>query len=604
VKRVLLDGDLILRGLRDEGEFHSHFIELWNALQSAKLEGYITSADFDHLRQRLIRDVGSESSDPLLVAIRRIIRLWSADGASDTKPAIDAIITEDQQRFNGANTPTFSVVEFLQRYELDTLLEKTPDAQFTGLDRSSESPRKLNKALTTALLLLPILAELWLHKTQLNAIFAVAPDASTDGTGEPVASAEKTSASVEPVSTVERSVNHSSTLSSPAGAALLLSTLSGLDIQVENDIPLDVRLDASGRAVIVRLFVPGDAASAQGDAIAAMIQSLANDGSTPKVFILQDGTFVAAPAAGDIEPSALTEPNLDGQLVAMVQQSEDGQLTALLHSLTSQPEADAGDRSVQSSGQPQNTSVLTVRYVDQRSGALSAAPQSPIEIRLELSRNGSHAVTVRSRPDVSSPTKNGVQVPSGRQDGGNARPNMSPGEFFSPGGDQVEIWREEPIEAPRSPDFGWPNNGGFGNGGFGTEGGDRVEDLPIPPNGTVVQAVFPSSTTQLSIAQLNKVQPIDLYDELLGVIQGQPLLNAEVIAHLHTEQYEVLISYGIQPPATVVRPEQDMNLPTKLEFRSTDIVNTAGSALSKPETSFSFTGMPTALDISTPVALA
>lgn len=611
MKKVLLDGDLILRGLSDEGEFHDHFIVLWNAFQSAKLEGYITRGDFDNLRQQLVREVGNEAGDRLLAAVRRILRLWPGADAARVNPvvvnpAIDAIITENQQRFHDAETPAFSVIEFLRRYELDALLEQTPEAQPAILDsplelETLESPKKLSKALTTTLLLLPILTEVWLHKTQLAAILAVAPTTNGAAPDPSASSVPHRPSNAEPVSAVERSPIHipsrdSSVPASPAGAALLLSALSGIDIQVENDVPLDVRLDASGRAVIVRLLVAGDASASQGNAIAATIRQQADGGSTAQVIILQNGTVMASPVLPGAE-SGSPPPTLEGQLVATVQQIAPGQLVTSLYSPAqpSAPPSDAGDRPTGKANPPSGDPLLTVRYVDQQSTmAAASASQIPIEIRLDVNSQGSPTMTVRPQPGGSSPPSTNGAVPRGvGGNGGIIEGSPSSGEPFTSDGDLAQPWINQPGGTSKTPYWDGPVNGGNLDGGNLEDGGDRTDGFPFPSTVPIIQATnFP-----LPGARLNPTELVSGYDNLLGIVQGQPLLNNEVDVEW-VEGYEALTIYDSQTIGDGSGKNGKITLAMTLEPLFANGVNGSDSLPNNPEALFNVASVAPVFDYS------
>ncbi|HEY9619408.1 MAG TPA: hypothetical protein V6C78_03520 [Crinalium sp.] len=538
MKTVLLDGELILRGLNDDGDFHRQFITLWEALQSSKLEGYISKLDWDRLQQRLNQDVGSQSSEHLLLAISRILQVWCAD----RHPSIDVIITENPTHASESETPIFSVAEFLKRYELDALLEQSvasATASITdSLNNSLDSQKKLSKAITTTLLLLPILAELWMHKVQLAAMLAIAPKSADESPAKASEHLEHERPDIEPVSAIERSPDHTEA-SSPtvetahANAALRLSNLPKFDVSVENDIPVAIRLDTQGNVVNIRLFVTGES---QGETVAATFVRRDNGHSVAQVLITPDGIVVAASPSSDTGSSA-AEPN--SQIVAAIQHTEAGQLTAWLRTqqLETSPHASIeGDRGSKSSNQQldqldqqSNQSLLSVQYVDRYPAAVpsSKRPTQAIDIRIDLNQE-TRDVTVHPVPNVPPPATDGVQFNFGGFDTELDYSTPSTG-FPVPKDGIVNAWTVNngynvvPIEPLARPSTPFPRVNNDANGK------QEVEDAPwhgdrLPPNvNTPVTQVFYSN----SFTDPNIVIPSEQYDDLLGKEQGKTILVGE-----------------------------------------------------------------------------
>ncbi|MDX2213885.1 MAG: hypothetical protein SFY66_11420 [Oculatellaceae cyanobacterium bins.114] len=385
MKTVLLDGDLILRGLTDEGDFHQHFVVLWQTLQSSKLEGYITKLDLARLHRRLNHEIGQEASERLLTAFRRILKIWS----SHPSGWIDAIITENPQSFNEWDIPTFSVSEFLQRYELDALLKQTSEA-IPPLTKPPELPssHKINKAATTVLLMLPILLELWMRREQVTGVLAALNQQETEQEAEEPLKSGLATHSSDVISVVQRpEAMPTADVRSPS-ARLLLSDLPGLDISVENDVSLDVQLDSQGNAVIIQLQLPQNASSTQ-DAIAATLYRTDNNQAIAQIVMTESGLVVLANPSHVVSRSASEFDSTDGQVIAIVQHTSDGHLTAWLNAQTSP----LTGRSPEATLFTQNT-VVAVRSVDRFPSFLPAPEQRRLEIRVDVKPDGNHTVTI------------------------------------------------------------------------------------------------------------------------------------------------------------------------------------------------------------------
>ncbi|MBD2460277.1 hypothetical protein H6G89_04395 [Oscillatoria sp. FACHB-1407] len=432
MKTVLLDADLILQGLTDDGDFHHHFVALWQTLQSSTLQGYITKFDLARLHRQLAHEIGLEASERLLMAFERILKIWAGDssngGVTSYHCYFDAIITENPQSFYGWDVPTLSVTEFLQRYELDSLLKQTsePVIPLTNVPNLPDDHKATNKLGTAVLLMLPILLELWIHRAHLNGVLTVIAKKVNEEPEASVKAGLAPHSSPETINVVEHALANSTR--SPS-ALLLFSDLPGLGITVEDDVALDVQLDSQGNAVIIRLQIPQGEAQT-GNVTAATLYQGNNHQAIAQIVMTEAGLAVIAhpsvvnpntanpSQAVSYAPSGISAT--DGQLIATVQYTADSGLTARLNAHSSL----RSDRNETAETANANT-VVSVRSVNQYSSLPLSSVQRDLEIRVDISPDGNHSVTVNSPTGLVSPTDN--SVPGINGGGRGAPPSQPPG---------------------------------------------------------------------------------------------------------------------------------------------------------------------------------
>lgn len=445
MKTVLLDGALILQGLTDEGDSHQHFVELWKALQSSTLQGYVTQLDLVKLHQRLDDEIGVEASERLLAAFGRILKIWSGDRSH----LLDAIITEDPQQFEGWDVPTLSVTEFLTRYELDALLKQTSAISLppTEITESSESPHpRINKIGTLTLLMLPVLLELWMRREHLVGVLALVNRQSEEMSTESLKS--DGAAQGESIN-VGQYVPVAASSPATSSARLLLANLPGIDVSVENDIPLDIQLDSESNAVVVRLLVPEQAPESRNEQVAATIRRTDSGEAIAQIISTADGLFIVANPSESGSPSLSSAAAGNSQLIASVQYTAEGYLTARLNA-PSNPDSSNG-----STDELTPDTLVSVRAVNAYSSDPSTSTQSVgIEVRFDAQPDGDHEVTVGPVINPPPPRFNG----SPRESSGNT--GVKPGETPFNGGPilEVEDHGSSGIINNGSPDNGSPDN--------------------------------------------------------------------------------------------------------------------------------------------------
>jgi hypothetical protein len=511
VKTILLDSNLILQGLIDEGDFHYRFIALWKTLQSSQLQGYITELDLAKLQGQLKQEIGHEASEQLLAAFGRVLAVWSGDRSF----SVDVIVTEDPQSFNTWDVPKLSVADFLKRYELNSLLKQSSEA----IPPLTQVPVLLdhnpNKGVTTILLMLPFLLELWMNREHLTGMLAAIANTGDQPEDETLLKsglsayfATEATNAVKPLlvsalAPVERSPS----------AQLLFADLPGIDIWIENDLSLDVQLDRQGNAVVVRLWIPEHLASEKGAVAAAIYQTHDNahdnhengNLAIAQVITADGGLLIAANPSEANAHSTSTPLEADGQLIAVVQQSPGGSLMAWLKAHSQNPtnnEGSTGDQSnllaspFQSSAT--HAALVAVRSVDRYpfpGVPSSVAPsQDGVEIRVEVEPDGTHTVTVN--PLMAFPG-----APSGRVD----QPDLLEGDRPPTPEEQLPV---------TTPNFGvdydnsWVLNGGSvlipddvqsptpspGSESVPGEMGDRLTPFFVEPSYAIVQIATQNPT--------------------------------------------------------------------------------------------------------------
>lgn len=374
MKRILVDGNLILAGLKEDCSSASEFHALWELLQSAQVEGYITQTDLACLKQTLNREIGPQAAEALVRAVQQVVRVYTA-----TRPiALDAILTRSPEQFEPWNVPTLDTASFLQRYNLDCLLALTLKTSLPVVEATADRDRQRNTSLLIALLIVPLLLQIWTHRERIvTELVAAVNEFSKPALPDP--------SDLQGAKLVSQAPPDPTPF-----PGVVLPDISGVDIRVAEGTQFGMQLGSDGAAIIIHLTEEGGAIAqaaptvtlSQGEAGQLVVQMV----QAPAGEWIAVTTAPGSPAASALAP----EP------VAGIKRLTDGRLVAIAPAVNS----GSGVPPYQATATATPTTdlehwLVAVRYSDRTTISSPAPGQAGIEIRIHLEPDGTHDVTLK-----------------------------------------------------------------------------------------------------------------------------------------------------------------------------------------------------------------
>lgn len=135
MKRILIDGEMILRCLTEEGDFLKAETEsVWDILRKPNVQGYITQVDLDNLSRNLVESVGGDNAEQIVSQLRRLVGIYSAN-----YNYYDVILTDKPQKFVGVSASVLSPSQFVERYRLEELFKSVEAESSVEVDPSEPS---------------------------------------------------------------------------------------------------------------------------------------------------------------------------------------------------------------------------------------------------------------------------------------------------------------------------------------------------------------------------------------------------------------------------------------------------------------------------------